>query len=94
MKKHILITSLIAAFAMPVLAQIPGGGAIPKDSSQIRDDNHDFRPDRVDQRSDDKDLNSNEARDAKRAKIKEMKKQKKYEKEHPGEVQQPGSTAP
>jgi hypothetical protein len=62
-----------------------------KDSSQIRDENHDFRPDRVDQRSDDKNLNSNEARDVRQKKIKKMKEQSKDDKARRDDLSQPRS---
>ena len=82
MKKRILLATLVTAvtaLALPVFAQIPGG-AIPKDSAQIRDDDHDFRPDRVDQRSSSVGMTANEARDLRQAQIREMKKQRKLEK--------------
>jgi hypothetical protein len=90
MKNHILIASAITAFAIPVFAQIAPVTPM-KDSSQIRDENHDFRPDRVDQRSDDKNLNSNEARDVRQKKIKKMKEQSKDDKARRDDLSQPRS---
>ena len=92
MTKHVLITSLIAAFTLPAFAQVPVTAA-PKTSVQIRDDNHEIRPDLVDQRSDDKDLNANEARDLRKKKIKEGKMARKYHNKHRDDIQQPSSDA-
>lgn len=90
MKKHIMATALIAALALPAFAQF---SVVPSDASQIRDDNHDIRPDRVDQRSDDKGMNSNEARDNRRKKIKQMKAQRKLDREQRNGAAQSGASA-
>jgi hypothetical protein len=77
MKKSIVITLFLGVLATPAFAQITTGGAIPKDTSQMRDDNHDIRPDRVDQRAVDKNMTANEAREAKHKAMMEYKAQQK-----------------
>lgn len=79
MKASILIPSLLTAFSLSAAAQIPSAGSFPRDSATIRDDNHELRPDRVDQRSPDVGLNANDARDARHKRIMECRKRQKAE---------------
>lgn len=76
MKKSILVASLLTALSVPAFAQVPATGSFPRDSSQIRDDNHELRPDRVDERSPDVGLNANDAKDARQKRLKEYREGK------------------
>lgn len=82
MKRSLLTATLLATFSMAALAQVPAGN-FPRDSSTIRDDNHELRPDRVDQRSPDVGLNANDARDARHKRIKEYREQQKAQPQLP-----------
>lgn len=96
MKKFILVASLLTALSVPAFAQVPSGGAFPRDASQVRDDNHELRPDRVDERSPDVGLNANDAKDARQKRLKEYRESKedKGDRRDDGDWSRPSAPKP